>query len=190
MPNDSTWDEVWAEYDARVAATRPPAAAAAWYHDPSHDAPPPPRARRRWHWPRPRASLLALALLLVLVLGSPFGEPQHQASAGPVPQRHSLVVVGLSGQTDMAESPALPPPPMLVAATPAEPAPVAEPPPARSRAMTARRGAGEGRAQLARPPRPRGGDLALSQRPEQRYGAGRAGGSAPARLDTSWHGAG
>jgi hypothetical protein len=101
MPRDTSWEDVWAEYDARQAghavaptvAVAPPIAAA-------------PRARR----PN-RLALGGLLALLVVLLGLPLGEAGAPAVASqeqPV-QRRTLIAVGLSGEAEMGESPAASP---------------------------------------------------------------------------------
>ncbi len=110
MPRDTTWDDVWAEYDARIGATAKPAAAA----EPVVVAASAPRLAR-YRLPRLRGRTLAmaaLAMLVAVVLGLPFGDAGAPAIASQeetVPARQTMVVVGLSGDADMSESPAVSP---------------------------------------------------------------------------------
>jgi hypothetical protein len=100
MPRDTSWEDVWAEYDARQAghAQVPPVAA-----PPSLEEA--PRLQPR------RLALGGLLALLVVLLGLPMGEagaPAVASQEAPF-QRHTMVAVGLSGEADMGESPATTP---------------------------------------------------------------------------------
>ncbi len=111
MPRDTSWEDVWAEYDAREATHAAPAhPVAAPAPEPALAEPLPvrPGANRR---PR-RLAMGALLALCVMLLGSPFGEAGAPAVAGQEQafQRHTMIVVGLSGQAEMGESPASAPP--------------------------------------------------------------------------------
>ncbi len=107
MPRDTSWEDVWAEYDARQAG---------------HAAPPPAAAPARTEAPRPRRpnrlALGGLLALLVVLLGLPFGDAGAPAVASQEQafQRHTMIAVGLSGETDMGESPAVSPPPAMLLA--------------------------------------------------------------------------
>ncbi len=105
MSRDSTWEEVWAEYDARQASHAEPATMAAPLAEPRP-------ARRRSGGNPPRLVVGALLAVLVVVLGLPFGEAGAPAVAGQdqILHRQDMIVVGLAGETEMAESPAGPPP--------------------------------------------------------------------------------
>jgi hypothetical protein len=178
MPHATTWDEVWAEYDARAAR------------------PAPQRAPRATPLPKPaqpgrrRRLGAALALVLLALAGVAMGQAGWSTlatahSVAATQERSDLVVIGLAGQDDFAESPAEPPPPVYAELAGAAESSIAALPPTRAgRAMAAtRRPPGEGRAQAARQ-RPRGQDVAATGR----AGVGRQGG-AP-RVETRWAGTG
>jgi hypothetical protein len=104
MSRDTTWEDVWAEYDARQAGHAAPPAAVA---TPAIAVP----RHRPVGLPR-RLVVGGLLAVLVLLLGLPLGDAGAPAVASQelAQQRRDLVVVGLAGETEMAESPAGPPP--------------------------------------------------------------------------------
>ncbi len=117
MPTDTTWDDVWAEYDARAGHTPQPNRRTPWYLEPGYGVPlEKPRATAPR---RPRYGLAGLVILLVTLLGVPMGEVGAPAVATSMenlmPERHNMIVFGAAGDAEMGESPALPPPPQVLA---------------------------------------------------------------------------
>ena len=177
MSRDTSWEDVWAEYDARQAmhAAAPPLAETLADAGPEAAlAPAAPSLARPG-----RLAMAGMLVLLGMLLGLPFGEAGAPAVASQEQafQRHSMIVLGLSGEAEMAESPAsappeatllaeavlLPlPPPAWVQPSAAPAAPqVAEP----AAAVESRRPARPQR-RLARPSRP-APQLATLAAPEQ-----------------------
>ena len=107
MSRDTTWEDVWAEYDARQAGHATPAVA-----EPAPAIAVPRRRAPSPAWVPRRLLVGGLLAVLVVLLGLPPGDAGAPAVASQelAQQRQDLIVVGLAGETEMAESPAGPPP--------------------------------------------------------------------------------